>query len=263
MADWSVIIPFFDEAEYLPATIASLGAQTRRPDRLLLVDNASTDGSAGIARAAAAAAGLPATHLHEPRPGKIHALETAMAHLTTPLVALADADTLYPPHYLATAERLLAQPGTVAAMAVGVSGDPDRAAGRRWRTWRGRVIPALLPRQTHTGGYGQSFRADALRAAGGFSEAQWPYVLLDHEIMQRVLKQGRAAYHPDLWCQPSSRRADRRRVRWTLVERLLYHATPFAWKDWYFYRFLGPRLARRRLTHLNLREKSWVSPDPR
>lgn len=262
MAEWTVIIPFFNEAEFLPATIASLGAQTRRPDRLLLVDNTSTDGSAEVARAAAAAAGLAATHLHEARPGKIHALETAMAHLATPLVALTDADTVYPPHYLALAARLLARPGTVAAMAVGLPSDPESAAARRHRWWRGRVMPALLPRQTHTGGYGQSFRSDALIAAGGFSEAQWPYVLLDHEIMQRVLKQGRAVYHPDLWCITSDRRADRSRVRWTLAERLLYHATPFALKDWYFYRFLGPRLAQRRLTHLNLREKSWVSADP-
>jgi hypothetical protein len=46
-------------------------------------------------------------------------------------------------------------------------------------------------------------------------------------------------------------------VRWNLWERLLYHATAYRLKDWYFYRFLGPRLARRKLGHLSLREKSW------
>ena len=260
---WTVIIPFFNEAAFIGDTIASFGSQQRRPNRLILVDNASTDGSAAIARAATEAAGLVAVHLHEARPGKIHALESAMAHLDTEYVALTDADTVYPAHYLALAERMLAAPGVVAAMAVGVSGDPDSAANRRFRRWRAGVMARIAPKQTHTGGYGQCFRSSALIAAGGFSEAQWPYVLLDHEIMQRVLKQGRAAYDPGLWCITSDRRADRRRVRWTLAERLLYHATPFALKDWYFYGFLGPRLRRRRLTHLNLREKSWVDPDDR
>jgi hypothetical protein len=120
-----------------------------------------------------------------------------------------------------------------------------------------RIIARLLPRQCHTGGYAQSFRTEALRRAGGFSETLWPYVLLDHEVMQRVFKHGAARYHSDHWCQPSPRRADRRNVRWTLAERLLYHATPFALKDWYFYRFLGPRLAARKLGHVNLRDKSW------
>jgi hypothetical protein len=29
--------------------------------------------------------------------------------------------------------------------------------------------------------------------------------------------------------------------------------------DWYFYRYLGPRLARRKLSQLNLRRQSWNS----
>ena len=72
----------------------------------------------------------------------------------------------------------------------------------------------LWPRQTHTGGFGQSFRTAALRQAGGFSAARWPFVLEDHEIMQQVFKLGRAVYAPDLWCVPSNRRADRAGVNW-------------------------------------------------
>ena len=261
---WSFVIAYYNEADFLPATLASLAAQTLKPFRLILVDNGSTDGSADLARQALADAdGIEAVHLTEDEPGKIHALERAMPAIDSEFVAFGDADTFYPPDYLATADRHFRAGGTgvAAVMAVDVPNPPDGPVARRKRFIRSRIASRLWPRQTHTGGFGQTFRTAALRASGGYDSAYWPYVLMDHEIMQRVLKQGRALYPADFWCIPSPRRGDRGRVRWTLAERILYHLTPFALKDWYFYRFLGPRLAARRLSHLNLREKPWQAPD--
>lgn len=258
---WTIIIPYFNEEAFLGATLDTLIGQTLRPFRLILVDNASTDRSAAICRERMqGVTGIETIHLHEPRPGKIHALERALATLDTDYVALADADTLYPPHYLALADRMMREGGErlAAVMAIDVYDDPQGLFARLRRMLYARGIARLLPRQTHTGGYGQLFRTEALRRAGSFSEKLWPYVLLDHEIMQRIFATGgEARYHFDLWCQPSPRRTDRTRVRWTLAERVLYHATPFALKHWYFYRFLAPRLAARKLGHVNLREKSW------
>ncbi|MEG8039977.1 glycosyltransferase family 2 protein [Sphingomonas sp. LR60] len=253
---WSFVIPYFNEADYLPATLESLAAQTFRPFRLILVDNGSTDASAALARQVGAMLpDIDVVHLREPRPGKIHALEHGLAAVATPYIAFGDADTIYPPHYLATADAAFA-PGVVAVMGTDVPGDDAAAALRKRRHVR--YASRLWPRQTHTGGYGQTFRTDALRAAGGYGERWWRYVLEDHEIMQRVGKQGRVVYPFDLWCVPSNRRADRSAVNWTLAERLLYHFTPAAAKDWYFYRFLGPRLAARRMDNLNLRDKTWL-----
>ncbi len=252
MTRWTFVIAYYNEVDFLPATLAALAAQTV-PFRLVLVDNGSTDGSDAVARGFAMP-GIEVIHRSEARPGKIHALETAMAELTTEFCAFGDADTDYPPHYLAEAERAFdADRRVVAVMALGVdaSGQPLRRA-----LYSG-IVTRLLSKQTHTGGYGQAFRTQALVMAGGFSEALWPYVLLDHEVMQRVAKLGRVVYPFRFWATPSPRRADRRRVRWTLAERVLYHATPFAAKDWYFYRFLGPRLKARGITHLNLRDKPW------
>lgn len=261
MTRWTFVIAYYNEADYLEATLRSLAAQTLAPFRLLLVDNGSTDVSPELARRIGAEMhGVEVIHLHEPRPGKIFALEAAMPHITTPFVAFGDADTYYPPHYLAAADRAFARGGeqVVAAMAVDL-----RAPLTGWRArakrFHNQLVSRIWPKQTHTGGYGQTFRTAALLAAGGYSHAIWPYVLMDHEIMQRILKQGRAVYPADLWCMPSPRRADRRRVRWTVAERLLYHFTPASTKDWFFYRFLGPRLQQRRLGHLNLREKSWLA----
>ena len=41
----AVAVPFLNEREHMPAFLDSLAAQTRPPDRLLLVDDGSTDGS--------------------------------------------------------------------------------------------------------------------------------------------------------------------------------------------------------------------------
>ena len=73
---WTFVIAYFNEADYLPATLASLSAQTARPFRLVLVDNGSTDGSAALARKACETmAGVQTIHLSETRPGKVHALK--------------------------------------------------------------------------------------------------------------------------------------------------------------------------------------------
>lgn len=252
---WTFVIAYYNEAGFLQATLDSLSAQTLKPFRLILVDNNSNDASPAIARQFAAG-GIETVHLFEVRPGKIFALEAAMPHITTPLVAFGDADTFYPPHYLATADAAFTGNDVVAAMATDVRAPADGAAALRKRRHNQRVS-RLWPKQTHTGGFGQTFRTAALLAAGGYAERHWAYVLMDHEIMERVLKHGRAVYPYDLWCVPSERRADRTRVRWTLAERLLYHFTPSVAKGWYFHRFLGPRLRARKLGHLNLREKTW------
>lgn len=261
--NWSFVIAYYNEMHFLPATLASLGAQTVKPFRLILVDNGSTDGSPELARRLAAELdGIETLHVSEVKEGKIHALETAMQHITTPFVAFGDGDTTYPPNYLAAAERAYAAAGEdlVAVMAIGVPPPPHGIPARWKRLVRTRFSARMWPTQTHTGGYGQTFRTHALLAAGGYAYRFWPYVLMDHEIMQRVLKLGRAVYPTDFWCVPSPRRADRRRVRWTLVERLLYHACPFAWRDRFFYEFLGPRFEARGATHAKLREKTWQQP---
>jgi glycosyltransferase involved in cell wall biosynthesis len=259
---WSVVVPYFNERDYLPATLASLIAQQYRPFRLILVDNASTDGSVDLARDLLKDAdGIAPVYLHEPRPGKINALDCGLAHVDTAFVAFCDADTFYPCHYLARCDQVFAasKPDVVAVMAGNLSGPPTTGAAWR-RQIKTLIVSKILTTQAHTGGFGQTFRTAALRRAGGYASDLWPFVLEDHEVMQRVFKQGRAQFDFDLWCTPSNRRADRSKVDWTLAERLLYHATPFALKEWYFYSFLARRFSARGLCQMNLREKSWV-PD--
>lgn len=256
---FTVVIPYFDEADYLPATLRSLLAQSRPPDAWILVDNDSADGSARIAREVLAEGGVDeALFLQEPRPGKVHALEKGAAAVASEFVAFCDADTIYPSHYLALCGELFRSSGSdvVALMALPVYGDPGSAISRlRRRYFVG--VSRVLRKQAFTGGYGQVVRTDTLRDAGGYSEEAWPYVLMDHELVHRLHRHGRILYHPDLWCRPSQRRRDRGAVRWSLAERLLYHVTPYSLKDRFFYDFLGPRFERRGLSQLAIRYRPW------
>jgi glycosyltransferase involved in cell wall biosynthesis len=251
-ARWSILIPFFNERDFLTGTLESLAAQTARA-RVILIDNASTDGSAAVAVAACRRLGLDHELLVEHRPGKVAALELGLARVATPYVATCDADTWYPPHYLAQAQAVLDR-GSAVAGAFFVAPDAD-ARGVRRQGRRIAATAALLRGQCHTGGAGQAFRTDLLRQAGGFDPDRWGYVLEDHEIIHRVLRQGPMGYARALWCVPSPRPRDRASIRWTLAERLLYCVAAPVAGDWFFYRFLGRRLRDRRLTSERIRER--------
>ncbi len=256
---WSIILPYFNEEKFLAATLKGLMAQTLRPFQLIVVDNASTDSSARLCREILQEArDIRAVHLHEPRPGKTNALELGLKHADTEFVALCDADTYYPPHYLEKCTSLYdASPSdVVAVMAV-----HQMQEGTRLRKFlrQAKVVfrSYIYTKQCLTGGFGQTFRTSALKGVGGFSANIWPYVFEDHEIMQRLFKVGRSRYDFDLWCVPSERRNDRSRVDWTYWERRLYGILPFAFKDWYFYTFLARRFDARGLYQVRLREKTW------
>jgi glycosyltransferase involved in cell wall biosynthesis len=253
MSRWSVVLPYYNETGYLRPTLESLFAQQLRDFRLILVDNASTDGSGDLARALAPGA----LHLHESRPGKVNALQCGLAAVDTEFVAFCDADTFYPAHYLRRCDELFASSDAVAVMAMDLPAEHDGPAARRKRA-KVMLVSRILSKQAHTGGFGQSFRTEVLRKAGGFSAELWPFVLEDHEVMQRVFKYGRSIYAPDVWCIPSNRRKDRTSVGWTTAEQALYHLTPFALKEWFFYRFLAHRFAARALDNVKLRQKSWA-----
>lgn len=256
-ATLSVIVPYYNESNYIAKTLKSLCNQNTRNFAIILVDNASTDDSEEIARAAMAKyPDIAVLYLHQPIPGKIHALDLGLSHVVTDFVATCDADTLYPEHYVATCLEMLSAPDVVAAMAINLLTDA-RIAESRKRISKVLRKSVLFRSQCHAGGYAQAFRTSALRAAGGFSSPDWPFVLEDHEVVNRVLKRGKIAYREDHYCFPSERRTDRRAVSWTWDERMVYRFTPGRLKDWFFYDFLAKRFERRGLVQTKLRERDF------
>jgi len=248
---WTAVIPFHNEAAYLPACLHSLARQTVRV-RLVLVDNGSTDGSAEVARRTCIELGLDAVHVHEEVPGKVAALQCGLREVGSEFVATCDADTIYPPHYLQTAGNLLAGRHVVAAVAATCAPGSSRRkaliAGLRMR-----LTAALLPQQCLNGGAGQVFRTSALRGCGGFDPAIWNWVLEDHEIMARIECLGRIAYGHTFFCHPTERPRSTDCRGWNLGEQLRYHATTDGERQAFFHEFLGPRLRQRALPSEMLR----------
>lgn len=249
---WSVIVPFFNEREWLPVVLRSLAAQTIRP-QVILVDNASTDRSGEVARQLAAELELDAVHLWEGRPGKVAALQAGLAEVRGTFVATCDADTDYPADYLAVAMRLLARPGTVCAIAANTA-PGTRPLASRLAGLRLAATARLLPQQCLNGGASQVFRTAALKACGGFDPAIWNWVLEDHEVIARIEGEGRIAYAGDFVCHPAARPRGTDCTGWNLGEQLHYHATRGrADRLDFFHRVLGPRLRDRALSSEKLR----------
>jgi len=250
---WTVIVPFHNERSCIAATIASLAAQTVRP-LLVLVDNGSTDRSAEFAREACERLNLAAIHLHEPRPGKVAALQCGLRATSSPFVATCDADTIYPANYLELAGQLLADEGTVAAIAANCAVDASPSTGRL-AGLRLALTARLLPQQCLNGGASQVFRTRELKACGGFDPAVWNWVLEDHEVMARIEALGRIAYHRSFLCHPAQRPRATNCTGWTLSEQLRYHSTRSHQRIGFFHDYLGPRLRQRALPSERLRRE--------
>lgn len=256
---WSVVMAYYNEEEFLAETLRSLGNQSIGAFDLILVDNASSDRSREIAEAVMRDfPQVTAKFLTQPVPGQMHALQMGVAAVETEFTAIADADTFYPAQYLATCERAFARGGrdVVAVMATDLYAAPDSFGSRvkRLKTW---CVSRLLSGQCHTGSYAFAIRTAVLVGVGSFDVALWPYMLFDHELVNRLLRRGRTVYPLDHWCMPSDRRPPSADVRWSLGERILYHLTPYAAKDWFFYTILAGRFAAKRMGHSNGRKRPW------
>jgi glycosyltransferase involved in cell wall biosynthesis len=111
-----VIVPFLNEAEHLATFLASLDAQERRPDRLLLIDDGSTDGSSETTARFAAARPYARVLRRPPRPPERDRLVAAQelrafnwglqqADVSWDVVGKLDADLRLAPDAFATIER--------------------------------------------------------------------------------------------------------------------------------------------------------------
>jgi glucosyl-dolichyl phosphate glucuronosyltransferase len=122
-------------ADRLPETLAALGNSETAGGhitRVVVVDNASTDATAEVVRAHKSLNnGLRVELLHEPQPGKTHAMRTLFARTDEPAVLLLDDDCLPGPQWASGLLQVLAtEPRT------GVVGGPVM---NQWRNADGTV----------------------------------------------------------------------------------------------------------------------------
>ena len=91
----AVIIPAYDEAATIGDVLREFHAQLPEAE-LVVVDNASTDGTAEAARTALEELGCRGRVLHEPRQGKGIAVRTALRRVVADYYVMVDADCTYP-----------------------------------------------------------------------------------------------------------------------------------------------------------------------
>lgn len=99
----TVVIPLYNKAPYIGRCLASVAAQTLAPHEVLVVDDGSTDGGAGIVRGLA----MPGLRvIHQANAGVSAARNAGIAAAQGDLVAFLDADDAYRPGFLATVAGL-------------------------------------------------------------------------------------------------------------------------------------------------------------
>jgi glucosyl-dolichyl phosphate glucuronosyltransferase len=131
----SVIVATRDRAALLKSTLEALSGQLSPgcPFEILVVDNGSVDGTRDVVAAAVERSSVPIVYLTEARPGKSHALNTAVTHARGDLLAFTDDDVLPSPGWLAAFMQTFTETGA------------DYAAGRILPLWEATPPRWLTP----------------------------------------------------------------------------------------------------------------------
>ncbi|MEM6535388.1 MAG: TIGR04283 family arsenosugar biosynthesis glycosyltransferase [Pseudomonadota bacterium] len=121
----SIIIPALNEAETLPATLASLARLDPAPAEIVLVDGGSTDATAALAREAGARVVAVAP------PGRARQMNAGAAEARGDVFCFLHADTVLPADFCALAERVLSERKTALAGFYSIMRGPTKT---RWAT---------------------------------------------------------------------------------------------------------------------------------
>jgi glycosyltransferase involved in cell wall biosynthesis len=227
-----VIVPAFDEAAGIGATLDALAAQTDRDFRLVVVDNASTDGTADVVRAHP----IPAEIVDEPQRGTGAAADTGMRHAIArgaTHLARTDADCLPAPDWTARVRAAFAEVDLVAGRLLprtdegvpawqrGVLVGAVAVAATFGRFRPGNRVPGALGPYVMSAGCNMAVTAELYEAAGGFPRTRIQDVHEDRALVNAVRPlTARYGYRRDVVVRGSSRR-----VRaWGLVRTLGWYA---------------------------------------
>ncbi|MDZ7786310.1 MAG: glycosyltransferase family 2 protein [Candidatus Saccharibacteria bacterium] len=98
----SVIIPVFNEEDYIGSCLDAIAAQTVMPDEVIVVDNNSSDETVDIAKRYDFVKVVT-----ESRQGVVHARDRGFDYTKSELIGRIDADTLLPPNWVETVRRVM------------------------------------------------------------------------------------------------------------------------------------------------------------
>ena len=217
----SVVIPAYNEEADLGSCLRALRDQDYSgPYEIIVADNASTDGTASVARR------WGARVVHEPRRGIASARQAGCAAARGVILAGTDADTVAPRHWLsAIARRFHERPDAIVAAGYFLLRDGPFLA--RALTRLGDALSPVLawcvPSAWNFCGNNYAVRADAFRAVGGFNVAL--RYGEDVDLCLRLRRLGRVVYAPEMRVTTSGRGYMRSLWRSTGV-----YCTDYVWR---------------------------------
>lgn len=233
----TVIVPAFNEADYLPAALDAIGvaaehlrARSEAEVDVLVIDNNSTDETADIARSRGA------TVVYEPAQGIARARNAGARHAQGDVLVFVDADVLVPPSILGDVQEAMNDPVCVGG-GVDVEYRPRQRSMRLYlRAWR-----LLARRMRLVQGATQFCSRDAFEQIGGYDEQAWIGEDVDfYRGMERLARStgSTVRFIEQPRVQASSRRFD----KWPLWKTLLWTNPLFIalfrrrkafWAGWY------------------------------
>lgn len=213
---FSVVIPAFNEAGFLENCLDSLRNQDfQNRYEIIVADNNSTDGTAGVARSRGA------TVVHEPRAGVCWARQRGTEAASGEIVVSTDADTVFSPDWLSRIDKaFLADPELVAA--AGPCRYVDAPWWARAYTWILFHLVGLAAQIT-----GRTFYVTATNVA--FRKSAWPGYDThatqggdELDLLRRLRSRGRVAFDLGNATFTSSRRLAHG-LAYTVVVTCLYY----------------------------------------
>ncbi|MGI9627504.1 MAG: glycosyltransferase family 2 protein, partial [Longimicrobiales bacterium] len=234
-----MLLPVRDGAEHIERALASLSSQTLGGFGVLVLDDGSEDGTAGICEAFSRADSRFRL-VRGPREGLVPTLQRGLALVETPLVARMDADDVSHSERLERQLSFLQANEALAGCGSGVRYTPEAAV-----TDRSRAYQSWLNGMTSWGAVERDlfvecplahptffFRTEVLRAVGGYRDQGWPE---DYDLLLRLWRAGhRFAAVPEVL------------LDWSIEERGLSRTHP-AYSLEAFHRCRAHHLARSHL----------------
>ena len=197
----SIVVPAYNEERYLERCLRSLKNQNTQPHELIVVDNNSVDRTASIAERYADFV------VRENQQGYHHAARAGIARTTGTLVAVCDADTVYPADWVETVHsRFRPDDCGLYGSVTFHDGNPLFGALVRFFCFTVFMRQMRMLGIDVCNGFNFVFRRSAYEAVGGYDATLYDKVGLDIHLGRRLKSLGPLRFESRLRAATSMRR---------------------------------------------------------
>lgn len=223
----SLVIPAFNEEAYIGEcldTVLALGSGKFK--EIVVVDNASTDKTAEVARARPGV-----VVVREERKGPSNARQTGTEHTTAEIIAFIDADARVHEGWLEMIEKIFRERADVVLLSgpphfFGLSWIKERIMAFAW--WFSAVFVAPFVGYLILGG-NCIVRRNAFEAVGGFDRSI-PFYGEDTDLAERMSHKGKILFKRDFYIAYSGRRFMREGMVYTTFVYMINYIWHVAFK---------------------------------